>query len=93
MSGHRYLGGFIGDLNQRDVYVQEKVNKWVNHVCVFSDIAVTQLQLAYTAVARSLQYEWTFLLRCFRIVGCCFAIRKPHWHVVFFQLSLVLKSY
>ena len=54
MSSHRYLGGFIGDLNQRNVYVQKKVNNWVNHVRVFSDIAVTQPQLAYTTVVRSL---------------------------------------
>ena len=56
MSSHRYLGGFIGNLTQRNVYVQKKVNNWVNHVYVFSNIAVAQPQLAYTAVARSLQH-------------------------------------
>ena len=45
VSGHRYLRGFIGDLNQRNVYMQKKVNNWVNHVHVFSDIAVTQPHL------------------------------------------------
>ena len=63
VTGHRYLGGFIGDLNQRNVFVQKKVNNWVNHVRVFGDIALSQPQLAYTAVTRSLQFEWTFLLR------------------------------
>ena len=63
VTGHRYLGGFIGDSCQRDLFVQNKVNSWVDHVRVFSDIAVTQPQLAYVAVTRSLQHEWTFLLR------------------------------
>ena len=63
MTGHRYLGDFIGDSSQRTLFVQKKVNSWVDHVRVFSDIAVTQPQLAYVAVTRSLQHEWTFLLR------------------------------
>ena len=63
VAGHRYLGGFIGDSSQRTLFVQKKVNSAVDRVCVFSDIAVTQPQLAYVAVTRSLQHEWTFLLR------------------------------
>ena len=63
VTSHSYLGGFIGDLHDRDVFVHQKVNKWVNYVNMFSDIALIQPQLAYTAVTRSLQHEWTFLLR------------------------------
>ena len=72
VTGHRYLGGFIGDLNQRNVFVQKKVNNWVNHVHVFGDIALSQPQLAYTAVTRSLQFEWTFLLRVLHDGGALF---------------------
>ena len=50
MTGHRYLGGFIGNSSQRTLFVQKKVNSWMDHVRVFSDIAVTQPQLAYVAV-------------------------------------------
>ena len=65
VSGHRYLGGFIGDLNQRNAFVQMKANNWVKHVCVFSDIAAAQPQLAYVTVARSLQHKWTlYFLDC-----------------------------
>ena len=63
VTGNRYLGGFIGDLHDRDVFVHNKVNKWVNYVHTFSDIALIQPKLGYTAVTRSLQHEWTFLLR------------------------------
>ena len=75
MSGHRYLGSFIGDLNQRNALVQMKMNNWVKHVCVFSDIAAAQPQLAYVTVARPLQHKWTFY---FWIVGPYFRIWKLH---------------
>ena len=63
MCYNHYLGGFKGDLHDRDVFVRNKVHKWVTHVHTFSDIALTRPQLAYMAVTRILQYEWTFLLR------------------------------
>ena len=49
-----------------------KVNNWVKHVRVFSDIAAAQLQLAYVAVARSLQHKWTLLLRVLQDCGALF---------------------
>ena len=56
------------------MFVHHKVNKWVNYVNTFSDIALTQPhdQLAYTAVTRSLQHEWTFLLRVLPDCGLLF---------------------
>ena len=50
MTGHKYLSGFIGNSSQRTLFVQKKVNSWVDRVRVFSDIAATQSQLAYVAV-------------------------------------------
>ena len=44
----------------------------MNYVNTFSDIALTQPQLAYTAVTRSLQHEWTFLLRVLPNCGLLF---------------------
>ena len=49
-----------------------KVDNWVKHVRVFSDIAAAQPQLAYVAVARSLQQEWSFLLSVLRDCGALF---------------------
>ena len=72
VTGYCYLGGFIGDLQGREVFVCTKVNRWVNYVRTFSDIALTQPQLAYTAVTRSLQHEWTFLLQVLPVCGLQF---------------------
>ena len=61
VTGHRFLGGFIGSQYGRGEYVMSKVRRWVGHVNVLAQAASTQPQLAYAA--RSLQHEWTFLLR------------------------------
>ena len=63
VTGHRFLGGFLGSRSERDEYVMSKVHKWVEHVDVLAGAAVTQPQLAYAALSRSLQHEWKFLLR------------------------------
>ena len=57
MIGDRFLGGFLGSHSERDEYVMSKVCKWVEHVDVLAGIAVTQFQLAYAALSRSLQHE------------------------------------
>ena len=62
VTGRRFLGGFIGSHSERDEYVMSKVRQWVGHLDLLSEAALTQLQLAYAALSRSLQHEWTFLL-------------------------------
>ena len=63
MTGQRYLGGFVGSDDERCTFVTKKVQQWCNFVQKFADIAVTQPQAAYAALSKSLQSEWTFLLR------------------------------
>ena len=48
----RYLGIFIGDLHEMDVFVHHKVNKWpwVNYVHTFSDIALKLFSLNATCL-------------------------------------------
>ena len=62
VTGHRFLGGFIGSCRERDEYVMSKVHRWVRYIDVLSEAASSQPQLAYAALSRSLQHEWTFLL-------------------------------
>ena len=63
VTGHRFLDGFIGSQSEKDEYVMSKVRRWVGHLDVLAEAASTQPQLAYAALSRSLQHEWTFLLR------------------------------
>ena len=60
VTGHRFLGGFIGSLSARDDYVLSKVHRWAGHINMLADVASTQPQLAYAALVHSLQHEWTF---------------------------------
>ena len=68
VTGHRFLGGYIGDPAMRDDYVLQKVQQWCKYVRTFAAIASSQPQAAFVAVTKSLQFEWTFLLRV--IPGC-----------------------
>ena len=63
VTGHRFLGGFIGSHSEREEYVVSKVRRWVGHINVLAEAASTQPQLAYAALTKSLQHEWNFLLR------------------------------
>ena len=62
VTGHRFLGGFLGSHSERDEYVMSKVHKWVGHGNALAGAAVTQPQLAYAALSRSLQHKWNFLM-------------------------------
>ena len=47
-------------------FVSEKVHNWISNVKLFADIASMHpavTGLGYAAFTRSLQHEWTFLLR------------------------------
>jgi len=62
ITGHRFLGGFIGSHREREEYVVSKVRMCVGHIHVLAEAASTQPQLAYAALTKSLQHEWNFLL-------------------------------
>ena len=68
VTGNRFLGGVIGDLSDQNSYVMLRIQKWVGHIKVLSDVAVTQPQLVYAAFTKSLHHEWAFLMRI--VLGC-----------------------
>ena len=92
VTGHRFLGGFIGSPMERDEYVMSKVDRWVRHIDVLSEAASSQPQLAYTVLSRSLQHEWTFLLRVVPQCGQLFQKLDLSLFLVSYQPCLVLKS-
>jgi hypothetical protein len=63
-SGHRYLGGFIGDTASRDDYISSKISSWTQTVKQLSMVALEKYShSAYTGYTKSLQHQWTFLQR------------------------------
>ena len=57
VTGNRFLGGFMGELSDQNSYVLSKVQKWVGHINVLSNVTTTQPQLAYAAFTKSLQHK------------------------------------
>ena len=67
--GHRYLGGFIGEKDAFDEWIQEKVEDWMKGVIELASVAKAYPQSAYAALQRSLQQQWQFLQRVQKDTG------------------------
>ena len=63
VTGQQNLGGFVGSDDEQYAFVNKNIQQWCNFVQKFADNAVSQPQAAYAALSKSLQSEWTFLLR------------------------------
>ena len=91
VTGHRFLGGFLGSRSERDEYVMSKVCKWVEHVDVLAGAAVTQPQLAYAALSNLCSMNGNFCYVLFRSAVSCFRNLNCHSFLLFYQPCLVLK--
>ena len=56
VKGYRFLGGFIGDHDSTKAFIQ-KIMELTNSVVKLSKLAESQPQEAFSALAKSLQFE------------------------------------
>jgi hypothetical protein len=63
VTGEHYLGGYIGDADERDKWIEEKVAEWEKTIMGLAKIGQRYPQTAYSAMMRSLQQEWQFIQR------------------------------
>ena len=68
-TGHRYLGGFIGDQVSRDEWLSECLSDWESGVLDLTAVASNFPQTAYAGLQKSLQHEWGFLQRVLPGIG------------------------
>ena len=68
-TGHRYLGGFIGDLKTRDEWLSTRLSDWTSGILELADAAQKYPQSAYAGLQKSLQHEWAFLQRVLPDIG------------------------
>jgi hypothetical protein len=73
VAGQRFLGGFIGSVTDKELYIQEKVANWSANVEKLASIAVSQPQAAFAALTKSLQCEWAYCQRVTRDCGELFS--------------------
>ena len=57
VDGNRFLGGFIGDGNEKDIYLKKKELEWVDKIEKLSFVAKTEQQCALSGLTKSLQAE------------------------------------
>ena len=63
VTGHRFLGGVVGEMEYCVKFAREKVDVWVDCVDKLSQAAVKAPQAAFPFLTKSLQCEWDFLQR------------------------------
>ena len=59
VSGHSFLGGVIGEATRCEDLIQLKVNGWIHSINGLAKAARKSPQAAFTAVVKSLQFEWS----------------------------------
>ena len=59
----RYLGGHLGDKDDRDLWLQEAIAPWTHAVLQLAEISIDSPQTAYAALTRSLKHHWQYIQR------------------------------
>ena len=70
--GEIYLGGFVGNLETKERWIQEKGINMDNLSKKFTEVTNTYPQSAFTGITSSLQHEWTYVQRVTQISGTSF---------------------
>jgi hypothetical protein len=61
MTVARCLGGFVGKMVDKTIWVEEQAKKWSTAVGNLAYVAENHPQAAYAGLQKSLQAEWQFL--------------------------------
>ena len=85
--GHSFLRGVIGEATRCEDLIQLKVNVWVHSINALAKATRKSPQVAFTAVVKSLQFEWS---KWFATVGLCCSSSMMPLLLTLFQLYLIL---
>ena len=62
-TGHRFLGGFLGEASTRHEWLKDLISKWESGVQELAYVASSYPQTAYAGLQKSLQQEWQYIQR------------------------------
>ena len=57
VTGHRYLGGFLGDVSAEKEWLGKKVEGWTESIATLAGVSLKHPQSAYAGLKKSLQQE------------------------------------
>ena len=69
VSGHRYLGAYLGPQAELEAWLKPQAEAWDHGVKVLAKISLRNPQSAYAGLGMSLQSEWQYLQRTVPGVG------------------------
>ena len=72
VAGSRYLGGYIGDKETEDIWLNKKVKGWEDSTKKLMGVACKNLYSAYTGLQKSFQHEREFMQRVTPNIGDAF---------------------
>ena len=67
--GEQYLGGFVGSAKEKDKWIRDKVDKWVQDVRVMAGVAANYPQAVYIGYVKCKQAEWQYVQRVVANIG------------------------
>ena len=73
VTGHRYLGGYIGDKEAEGRWLAEKIKGWAESVEILAGASCKHPQSAYAGLQKSLKQEWAFVQQVTPGIGDAFS--------------------
>ena len=84
VTGHQYLGDFLGDIAVEREWLEKKVQGWKESVQILAGVALKHPQSAYEGLQNPLQQKWAFVQRGTSRVGAAFGPVEEALREVFF---------
>ena len=83
VNGYCFLGGFIGSKELTKQFIEDKIDAWLVCVDKLAWAAELQPQAAYAAMAKSLQFEWSFVQQIIPNCESSFALLQDKINTTF----------
>ena len=62
-TGERHMGAWVGSQTHKEIYVSEKVEKWVKDVEELARLAKDEPQAVYACYTKAVSHRWTYIQR------------------------------
>ena len=91
VTGSRYLGGFIGEVDAKKGWMEGKVAGWSEYVETLAGVSCKHPKSVYSRLQKSIQQEWALLQQVTHGIGDAFGpVEKALWETFLPALFEVL---